>query len=249
MSGYKPTHTVRFMFSTGEEYGMVNSYNDWCIGAWWAITHAHRDWAGKIRAILNSDHFFGTTRLTMRSAELAPMLTSLATASGSLLPNGYRVLAGSSSTWQDNWTFEMAGVPYVHFTNKEENSFYHTQYMTPYKVNWPYMGGIAKFIFRVQQQVNNGGLLPYGLKSRADELAGTVVPADLLAAGADASSVNRLQADVTALQTAAAQYEARAGVHPCGPRRGRERLAAADLEEVQRAASGRDPLPDQLFPA
>ena len=37
-SGYRPSRTVRFMFTTGEEYGMVNSYNDWCIGAWWAIT-------------------------------------------------------------------------------------------------------------------------------------------------------------------------------------------------------------------
>ena len=142
------------------------------------------------------------------------MVSSLAAASSSLLPNGYRVQAMSSSTWQDNWSLEMAGVPFVHFTNKEDNSFYHTNYMTPYKINWPYTGGIAKFIFRVEKKVNDSGLLPYGLKSRADDLAGTVVPADLLAAGANAGAVNRLQTDVSALQTAAAQYEARAASIP-----------------------------------
>ena len=58
-SGYRPQHTVRFMVTTGEEFGYVNSYYDWCIGAWYSITHAHPAWAGKIRAFLNSDHFVG----------------------------------------------------------------------------------------------------------------------------------------------------------------------------------------------
>ena len=46
MSGYRPKYTMRFMFVTAEEFGYTNSYNDWCIGAWWAITHAHPDWVG-----------------------------------------------------------------------------------------------------------------------------------------------------------------------------------------------------------
>jgi len=41
MSGYRPQHTVRFMITTGEEFGYTNSWYDWSIGAWWSITHTH----------------------------------------------------------------------------------------------------------------------------------------------------------------------------------------------------------------
>ena len=213
-SGYRPTHTVRFMWTTGEEYGLANSYDDWCIGAWWAITHTHPDWAGKIRAFLNVDHWTLDGKLIMRSPEFAPVLTSDATASGALLPNGYQVQT-SSSTWQDTWTFEAAGVPIVTFLNKQVGDpRYHSQYMLPYLVNWPYTGGLIKFIFKVEKQVNDGALIPSGLKGRADDLAATVVPADLLVAGANAGAVSRLQNDITALQTASAAYESRAASIP-----------------------------------
>ena len=62
------------MFATGEEFGYMNAYYDWCIGAWYTITHRHPDWAGKIRAILNGDHFGDKAPLAMStSADLAPL--------------------------------------------------------------------------------------------------------------------------------------------------------------------------------
>jgi N-acetylated-alpha-linked acidic dipeptidase len=212
-SGYRPAHTVRFMFTTAEEFGLANAYYDWCIGSWWAISHQHPAWAGRIRAFINVDHWTLDGKLVIRSAEFVPLLTSMAGASSSLLPNGYQMQG--SSTWQDTWTFEAAGVPIVTFMTKQAGDpRYHSQYMTPDLMNWPYTGGLIKFIFAVEKQVNNGGLLPYGLSARADGLASTVVPADLLAAGADATAVNRLQGDIADLQTAAAGYEARAGSIP-----------------------------------
>ena len=62
MSGYQPKHTVRFMVTTAEEFGYTDAWNDWCIGAWYAINVAHPDWAGKIRAFFNSDYFSGSVR-------------------------------------------------------------------------------------------------------------------------------------------------------------------------------------------
>jgi hypothetical protein len=213
-SGYQPLHTVRFMFSTGEEFGYVNSYYDWCIGAWWTITHAHPEWAGKIRAFLNSDHFVGDNPLKITSPDFTPLMSSDAAAAGSLLPFGYKISA-VSSTWKDSWTFGAAGVPIVSFDNKVDSAGnYHTNYMKADLIDWPYVAGIAKFIFQIETQFNNGGLLPYGLNSRANSLAATVVPADLVAAGAKTSIVNRLQNDVTAFQNATAAYEARAGSIP-----------------------------------
>ena len=41
MSRYRPQHTVRFMATTGGDFGMENAYYDWCIGSWYSITHTH----------------------------------------------------------------------------------------------------------------------------------------------------------------------------------------------------------------
>jgi Iap family predicted aminopeptidase len=57
LSSYKPAHTVRFMFTTGEEFGYANSWWDWAVGSWYAITHSHTDWAGRVRAFMNNDYF------------------------------------------------------------------------------------------------------------------------------------------------------------------------------------------------
>ena len=216
MSGYRPQHTVRFMVTTGEEFGYTNCYNDWCIGAWWAITHAHRDWAGRIRAFINADYYSGSVALQVTSPSFEPLLKADAAANAALLPYGFQ--SGSmESTWNDGWTFSAAGVPTVSVGSVPPNTnygIYHSQYMTPSILNFPYIADISKFLFRVADQFNNGGLLPYGLKSQADNLAAAVVPSDLLAAGAKPARVNRLENDVVAYQNASAAYEARTGSIP-----------------------------------
>ena len=209
MSGYQPKHTVRFMATTGEDFGYVNSLYDWCIGSWWTITHAHPEWAGRIRALLNTDHIVGVNPLKISTPDFTPFVSDLAAASGSLLTYGYKI-SSTSSTWKDSWTFGAAGVPVVNFENKVDSTGdYHTQYMRSDLIDWANFANITKFIFKVEQPFNDGGLLPYGLKSRADSLASTVVPADLLDAGANAGAVDRLQNAVTAFQTAAGDYETR----------------------------------------
>jgi Peptidase family M28 len=209
MSGYKPKHTVRFMATTGEDFGYVNATYDWCIGSWWTITHAHPEWAGKIRALLNTDHIVGVNPLKISTPDFTPFVSDLAAASGSLLPYGYTINP-TSSTWKDSWTFGAAGVPVVNFENKVDSTGdYHTQYMRSDLIDWANFANITKFIFKVEQPFNDGGLLPYGLESRADSLASTVVPADLLDAGANAGAVGRLQKAVAAFQTAAGDYETR----------------------------------------
>ena len=75
-------------------------------------------------------------------------------------------------------------------------------------------------------------MLPYGLKSRADRLADTVVPDDLTAAGADATGVARLQEAVTAFQTAAGDF-GRARFDRGIRLRRRERVAARHPEAGQ----------------
>ena len=75
LSDYQPQHTIVLMLTTGEEFGRVNSHYDWLIGSWYAITHTHADWPGKVAAQINLE------TQAMRGASLAlrcnPELNSL----------------------------------------------------------------------------------------------------------------------------------------------------------------------------
>ena len=180
-SGYQPKHTVRFMFDTAEEFGYTNAYYDWCIGAWQAITQRHPAWAGKIRLFLNSDYFANEAPLDLStSADLAPLTRHVVATSAALLPHGSSV-STAQGTWTDGWTFQAAGVPTIAFgasADNADNGTYHTQYMLPGQVDWPYVAKIAKVTFRLADAVQTG-LLPYNVETRATELASQVVPADL----------------------------------------------------------------------
>lgn len=215
-SGYQPRHTVRFMFDTGEEFGYTNAYYDWCIGAWQAITHRHPAWAGKIRLFLNSDYFANKAPLAFStSADLAPLANHVIATSAGLLPFG-STMSAAQGTWTDGWTFQAAGVPTIAFgasADNADNGTYHTQYMLPRQVDWPYVAKIAKLTFRLANATQYG-LLPYSVGARATELASQVVPADLTGAGASATVVDRLQADIGAFKTAAAAYQARKSAIP-----------------------------------
>jgi Peptidase family M28 len=215
-SGYQPKHTVRFMFDTAEEFGYTNAYYDWCIGAWQAITQRHPAWAGKIRLFLNSDYFANEAPLDLStSADLAPLTRHVVATSAALLPHGSTV-STAQGTWTDGWTFQAAGVPTIAFgasAANADNGTYHTQYMLPGQVDWPYVAKIAKVTFRLADAVQTG-LLPYDVETRATELASQVVPADLTRAGASITAVARLKADIGAFHKAAAAYEARKGAIP-----------------------------------
>jgi Iap family predicted aminopeptidase len=209
-SGYRPQHTVRFMFTTGEEFGRANAMFDWVTGSWWAITRLHADWVGHIRACLSLDHMsgHGSPLGIHTSADLAPWLSGEAAAAGSLLPYGFVVKPQNAAT--DAFQTALAGVPSVNFDARggaDEFGVYHTQYMTANLIDWPAVNGIAKYLFRVQNDADSG-LLPYGLESLADDLAAAVSPADLLNAGADSGAVSRFQKALVRFQAAAAQYEA-----------------------------------------
>jgi hypothetical protein len=211
-SGYKPQHDIVFLLTTGEEFGYTNCYYDWCTGAWYAITHAHANWPGRLRAILNIE---GMTRtgvpLVMRSnEELRPWVEKLAIVSDNegLLPYSSQIQTPVWS-WTDQWTFAAAGVPSIVFSTIDSwytHNIYHTNFETQALIDWPYLGDAAKVIFRAEQGADSG-LLPYSLTPRADSLAAAVSGSDLLAAGADPVAVARLTADVAHFKTAAAAYD------------------------------------------
>ncbi len=215
-SHYKPEHTIVFLGTTGEEGARTNAYYDWCIGAWYAATHAHKDWAGRVRALINIELMAQTGGQLTASVtpDLKPWLTKLASDSSALLPYGSSVNTPISD-WNDQFTFSAEGIPSVCFAagGPGYHALYHTQFETSALMNYEYLGQIAKFIFRTERGVDSG-LLPYSLKARADELASKVDGPRLIAAGADAALVNRFVGDVAAFQAAADDYESGAASIP-----------------------------------
>jgi Iap family predicted aminopeptidase len=215
MSGYTPRHTIVFMITTGEEFGYTNCWFDWSIGAWYAITHTHPEWAGQIRGFLNLEAMARTgARMTMRtSAEMVPWLATSARRSAAWLPYGYNV-SYPAHTWNDEWTFTAAGVPSVTFgaTGDGYDYIYHTDMETKSLVDWSYVAGAGKFVGMLQRRLDSG-ILPYSLAKRADDLAQSVgapgVLTGAIAAGANKTTVLRLSAAASSLQLAAARYEAR----------------------------------------
>jgi hypothetical protein len=222
------------MFTTAEEFGYTNSWYDWSIGAWYAITQAHPEWAGRIRAFLNMETMASGGPVAMgTSPDLAPWLGSEAKAQSSLLTMGYDVNV-PASTWQDAWTFTAAGVPSVVFSaGGMPDGTYHTQYRTPEFLVWPDMAKIAKFLHLVQERLD-GGLLPYRLPSRAHEVAAAVDPQALGEAGADPAIVDRLDAAVRAFVRAAEAYQERKGSIPEAD----QAAANETLLEIQRLING-----------
>ncbi|MCJ7642987.1 MAG: M28 family peptidase [Candidatus Aminicenantes bacterium] len=217
-SGHRPKTTVVFLATAGEEFGYTNAYYEWLTGAWWAATRAHKDWAGRVRAMLNLESMaVKEAPLTMRfNPELKPWLERLVSRCSALLPYGSEAVMPVNS-WNDQWPFTAAGIPSVEFAtySADYDKLYHSNFETSALVDWAYLAKIAKFAFRAAQQLDDG-LLPYSLGIRADDLAAAVNKEELLAAGANAAVVSRLAAGVSAFRTAAADFDARAGAIPAG---------------------------------
>jgi aminopeptidase YwaD len=211
MSGYTPYRSIEFISTTGEEFGYTDCWYDWCIGAWYAITSTHSDWSGKVVGMINLELMArkGAPLTIGASPALAPWLRSSAKANKALLPWGYRVSSPISS-WEDGWTFTCAGIPSFVFEagGKGYDYIYHTNLETQKLVNWPYVGKIAKFTFKLEKRLD-GGLLPYNLGAQADDLADTIVPHVLATADAARTPFSDLVTAIQDYQDACHAYQAR----------------------------------------
>ena len=212
LSGYKPAHTVVFVFTTAEEYGYTNAYYEWIVGSWYQITHTHADWPGRLRAQLNIEGSgdAGGNVSMLASWEVSAWAKSVVQANKTLAGSGAVVDTGIDS-WNDQWPFTAAGVPSVEFGTDAPKGFpdvYHTNYDVASRIDWTFLGQNTKILFRLAQGVD-GGLLPYDFKTRAEHLAANVSRADLQSAGADPTTTDRLLSDVAAFRLAASRYETR----------------------------------------
>jgi len=215
-SAYKPQRTVVFLFTTGEEFGYGNSYFDYLTGSWYAITHTHTDWPGKVVGMMNLECLAvaGSPLSVNTSVDMASWLQAAIAANKSVLPWGASVGTPVSS-WSDGYPLTASGVPA--FTMAAAGSDfdlrYHTNYETQDAIDWLYVGKVARFGKVLAGQLD-AGLLPYDLKARADDVAASVTSGDLQNAGVPAAKVTRLTSAVTAFRNAANSFAARKGSIP-----------------------------------
>ena len=218
MSDEQPRRTVIFFFTCAEEYGYTNCWYDWAIGAWYAITQEHPDWAGQLAMMLNIELMAekGANFHMRAAADLVPFLESAAGASGDVLPYGFDAVP-TPSTWTDQWSWNASGVPTVTTSagGPDYDRYYHTTLEAEELVDHDYLGGIAKFNHRVIQDLDEG-VLPYDLRARGDQVLSTIKPGQLQRAGVSPQAAARFENAAAQFRAAAWKWDQRKDGTPKG---------------------------------
>ena len=213
IAGYKPRRTIVFMATTGEEFGVVDSWYDWCFGSWYSATKTHTDWPGKVAAFLNMEgpgSPDGQIKL-FTSPESVPYLQQIIDDNPKLRGPNQTALLTPPDCGFDQWPFHAAGIPSVTLKGRplSWNPWYsHCQNDTIDTMDWPFFGICTKFMFRMAQAVDQP-VPPYSLDARADELAAVCDAKVLTAAGADPQDVGRLTDAIGDFKQSALAFEAR----------------------------------------
>jgi Iap family predicted aminopeptidase len=240
LSGYKPRRTLVFLATTGEEWGIVDSWYDWAYGSWYAATKTHTDWPGKVAAVLNMEgpgSPDGQLRF-LAVPELVPWLTQVVADNPSLRgPNNLKTqIIPGADCGNDQWPFTAAGIPSVVLAGWPDSWFpwnYHTPNDSPEAIDWPFFGVCAKFMQRMVLGVDRA-VPPYGMGARAQQLSAAVDPAALLAAGADGPGVTRFSAAVARFNAAASACDQRLATIPAS----RAATVSRQLMDVAKVVDG-----------
>jgi hypothetical protein len=130
-SGHRPRHTLCFTSRTAEEYGVVDSQHDWCIGAWRQIDDTHPEWQTEspFSLVLEASGHPELRTIVEAPVELLRWARAVAKAADAegWMPTGYRVAPPVAGTEQ--WPFLVSGVPGV-ASYAWETSFADTAYHT-----------------------------------------------------------------------------------------------------------------------
>ena len=213
MSGTQPRRTVVFFFTCAEEYGYTDCWYDWAIGSWYAITHEHPDWAGKLAMMINLELMAKSgLPLELRgAADVMPFAEGVAAASPELTPYGV-TSEPYPDTWNDGWSFNASGVPTVTVDTyaAEYDLIYHTNLESTDLVDHEYLGKVAKYNQRLIAGLDSG-VLPYDLRARADQILTKIDPGKLQRGGVSNTAAAALQSAATDFRGAAWKWEARKG--------------------------------------
>ena len=149
-AGIEPNHRLAFSSRTGEEYGMVGSDFDWCVGAWEQIARTHPDWGAKapFQLCLEASGHPRMRTIMLTSPELARWSSAAcrtAEAKGWLTTGWY---SNPPSTGTEQWPFMISGVPGVSVFNWEDwfrKAEYHTTFDTISRLDFDHLERMTRF--------------------------------------------------------------------------------------------------------
>ena len=148
-AGHRPRHTICFSTRTGEEYGIEDSFYDWCIGAWRQVTDTHPQWASRapFHLCVEATGHRDLKMLVQAPVELAAWARRACRTAESegWLPTGWRV--GPPAAGTELWPFLVSGVPGVAayaWGTPFSKTDYHTQFDTTAVLDFEHMGKQAR---------------------------------------------------------------------------------------------------------
>ena len=237
-SGFRPRRTLLFLASTNEEYGYTDSYYEWLVGCWYAVTRQRPDWSRK--AVLSLDfELLGTgdpgERLLVRThAELLAHAVEQLERDPARTPFG---TLSANTVWAnaDHFTLTAAGIPGLYFNTVGTQYLtrnYHTDHDVVANVNIDYLAQNLAVINDIWVDHDRATVPLLDFVARATEAATRIVyeaqPGVGLTnlPGVDQRVVSRLSTAVQRFSEEAAALDARLGA---GPVRAGQRVAASML--------------------
>ncbi len=166
--------TVIFTSHTAEEYGIDDTYYDWCWGAYYQITEEHPEWVGRSVAYLCMElmGMAGDPVDINCVPEIATFVRQVLASNRENLPYG-ALVADSVHCWADHWTFSAAGVPGIEFASTSaewEELYYHTQCDAPEIIDYTYLGQLFAVISDMTVRLASYPVIPYNFKTLGSDL-------------------------------------------------------------------------------
>ena len=238
-TGHRPRRTLVFLASTSEEYGYTDSYYEWLVGAWYAVTEQRPQW-GHRGALTLDFELLGTgdpgERLLIRThSELFDLANSKLTADPARTPFGTAI---QNTVWAnaDHFTLTAAGIPGLYFNTLGGNYLtqnYHTNFDVVSNVDFDYLKNNLEVINDIWVTFDHSTLplLDFVAKaSEAEQRIAFVVDGVSIAElpGVDVAAQSALEDAVQAFREAAEALEDVISAGPKAPRAVAKRMQKAE---------------------
>lgn len=166
--------TVIFTTHDAEEYGILDTYYDWCYGAWYQITKTHPEWVGQSVAYVNFE-LMGMAGLPLDvnlAPELASFVHNVLGQNNAKLPYGFKVTPVPHS-WADHWTFTAAGIPGIELETVNDYwdaNYYHSQYDTIDIIDFSYLQQLFEVFSDLTVRLLTQPIVPYNFEVSSTNL-------------------------------------------------------------------------------
>jgi transcriptional regulator with XRE-family HTH domain len=171
--GHTPRHPICFTSRTAEEYGILDSAFDWCIGAWRQVQDTHPEWgAGSPFHLCLEASGHPDLRLLLEApVELAGWVRRAARTGRreGWLASGWRV--GTPVTGTELWPLMVSGIPGVTAYTWEKSFMrtdYHTPNDTPAIVDFEHLARLVRFYayLLLQADADPDGILDHAARAQ-----------------------------------------------------------------------------------